>query len=113
VPTPPGDLAAAVRSLLEQYEQIGDINMHALEEEHDLPLLHRMLKEARRMHRDWLTAVFEPQLAALPEPERARRITAVYAATDSYLWKLLRRDLHCSREEAEDVFRRLVEGVLS
>jgi AcrR family transcriptional regulator len=113
VPTPPGDVAAAVRSMLEQYEQIGDINMRALEEEHDLPLLHRMLEEARRMHRAWLTDVFAPQLAGFAEPERARRMTALYAATDSYLWKLLRRDLHCSREEAEDAFRRLVEGVLS
>jgi AcrR family transcriptional regulator len=113
VPTPAGDVAAAVRSMLEQYEQIGEINMRALEEEHDLPLLHRMLEEARRMHRAWLTEVFAPQLARLSEPERARRMIALYAATDSYLWKLMRRDLHCSREEAEDAFRRLVEGVLS
>jgi AcrR family transcriptional regulator len=113
VPTPPGDVAAATRSLLDQYEQIGEINMRALEEEHDLPLLQRTLTEARRLHRAWLAEVFAPQLAGFREPERARRMTALYAATDSYLWKLLRRDLHCSREETEDTFRRLIEGVLS
>lgn len=113
VPTAPGDVAAAVRSMLDQYEQIGEINMRALEEEHDLPLLHRMLEEARRMHRAWLTEVFAPQLAEFPDSERAKRMISLYASTDSYLWKLLRRDLRCSREETQDAFHRLVEGVLS
>jgi len=113
-PTPPGDVAAAVKSLLDQYEVIGEVNMRALEEEHELPLLHRMLEEARGMHRAWLAEVFAPQLAQWPDAaERARRITALYAATDSYLWKLLRRDLGRDRAETEAVFRRLVEGVLS
>jgi AcrR family transcriptional regulator len=110
--TPPGDVRAAVKSLLDQYELIGELNMRALEEEHELPLLHQMLEHARRMHRAWLTEVFAPQLAACSGAERARRITALYAATDSYLWKLLRRDLGCGRAETEDVLRRLVQGVL-
>ncbi len=111
-PTPPGDVAAAVKSLLDQYELIGELNMRALEEEHELPLLHQMLKHARRMHRQWVTEVFAPQLATCSGAERVQRITALYAATDSYLWKLLRRDLGRDRAETEAVFRRLVDGVL-
>src|SRR5437588_10293483 len=47
VPTPPGDVAGAVKSLLDQYEQIGPLNLRALEQEHELPLLHQTLDDAR------------------------------------------------------------------
>jgi AcrR family transcriptional regulator len=110
---PPGDVDAAVASLLNQYEQIGDFNIRALEEEDQLALLHRSLDIARRYHRDWLREVFAPNLAAVAPSERERRVTALYAATDIYLWKLLRRDLKLDREVTEDIFRRLIRGVLT
>jgi AcrR family transcriptional regulator len=113
VPTPAGDLEAAVQSLVDQYEQIGALNIRALEQEHDLPLLHQTLEEARRYHREWLADVFAPNLGRLAGSERERRLTALYAATDIYLWKLLRRDLKCSRRQTEDTFRRLASGVLA
>jgi len=113
VPTPPGDVAAAVRSLLDQYERIGDLNIRALEQEHQLPLLHRALTGARGAHREWLEHIFRPQLELLPPRQRDPRITALYAATDIYLWKLLRRDLKLERPETEAAFLRLVQGVLA
>jgi AcrR family transcriptional regulator len=112
VATPPGDVEAAIGSLLDQYEQIGTLNIRALREEEDMPLLHRVLDEARGIHRDWLRHVFGPHLARLSAAERERRLTALYAATDIYLWKLLRRDLKCDRRSTRDTIRRLVLGVL-
>jgi len=112
-PTPPGDVNLAIRSLMTQYEAIGPLNLRALEQEDVLPLLHRNLEEGRRMHRAWVEDVFGPYLVRLRTAERERRITALYAATDVYLWKLLRRDLRCSRSETENIFTRLVEGVLA
>ncbi len=76
-PTPPGDVDAAVASLINQYERIGDINMRALEQEDQLPLLHRALTEARRVHRAWLERVFAPNLIDVPREERERRLTAL------------------------------------
>jgi len=112
VATAPGDVDAAVKSLLDQYEQIGPLNIRALEQEHELPLLHQTLEEARGYHRVWLAEVFAPNLARLSADQRERRLIALYAATDVYLWKLLRRDLKCGRSRTEDTFRRLVRGVL-
>jgi AcrR family transcriptional regulator len=113
VPSAPGDVDAAVASLLHQYEQIGDLNIRALAEEHQLVLLHRNLEIARRYHRDWLADVFSPHLSGVPPKERERRLTALYAATDIYLWKLLRRDLKLDRAQTQDTFNRLVRGVLT
>jgi AcrR family transcriptional regulator len=113
VETPPGDMEAAIASLLDQYEQIGDFNIRALEAEDLLPLAHRGLEIGRQSHRQWLEFAFAPQLDALRGQEREARLIALYAATDIYLWKLLRRDLKRSREETHDTLCRLVRGVLS
>ncbi len=112
-PTPLGNVARALSSLLDQYEQMGDLNIRALEEEDQLPLLHRMLERGRAYHREWLRDVFSPGLAGVAAAERERRLTALYAATDIYLWKLLRRDLKLDRAQTEDTFSRLVSGVLA
>jgi AcrR family transcriptional regulator len=112
VATPPGDVHAAIRSLLGQYEQMGTLNIRGLREEEDMPLLHRVLDEARGFHRDWLGQVFGPHLAGLSTAERERRLTALYAATDVYLWKLLRQDLKCDRRSTVETITRLVRGVL-
>jgi AcrR family transcriptional regulator len=112
-PTPPGDVGEAVKSLLEQYERIGDLNIRALEQEHQFPLVHRALAEARGIHRKWLEHTFGPQLGGFTARERDARVTALYAATDVYLWKLLRRDLKVDRRETEAALLRLVQGALA
>jgi len=113
VPTAPGDIDAAVRSLLDQYERMGDMNIRALEEEDQLPLIHRMLQYARASHREWLRHVFGPLLATLDPAEHDQRINALYAATDIYLWKLLRRDLALDLTQTTDIVGRLVRGALA
>jgi AcrR family transcriptional regulator len=113
VETPPGDVDAAITSVLTQYEQIGDFNIRALEAEDQLALVHRGLELGRQSHREWLESAFAPQLEALRGREREARLVALYAATDIYLWKLLRRDLKRSREETHDTMCRLVRGVVS
>lgn len=111
--TPPGDIEAAIATLLDQYEQIGDFNIRALEAEDLLPVAHRGLELGRQSHRAWLEFAFAPQLDVVRGQEREARLFALYAATDIYLWKLLRRDLKRSREETHDTLCRLVRGVLS
>ena len=112
-PSAAGDVDAAIASLLRQYERIGDLNIRALEQEHQLALLHRTLEYARRYHREWLREMFAPQLSHLAPTEQDRRMTALYAATDIYLWKLLRRDLKLDRARTRETFSRLVRGVLT
>jgi len=111
-PTPPGDVDAALRVMLTQYEHMGDMNIRALEEEDQIPLLHELLNMGRKSHREWIATAFGPQLAGLSGPDKERTITSLYAATDVYLWKLMRRDLGLGKRETADTFRRLVSGVL-
>ena len=109
----PGDVEAALTALLTQYEAEGDLNARVVAEEHEIPILHRLLEFARKSHRQWLTHVFGPLVEHLPEEQRKQRITALYAATEVQLWKVLRRDLHQSAQQTAEIFRQLVRGVLN
>jgi AcrR family transcriptional regulator len=110
--TTPGDVDAAVASIVGQYERIGDLNIKMLEQEHDLPLFHELMEQGRREHRGWLEQVFGPALDPLDGAAREQRVLELYAATDVYLWKLFRRDMHLGVAQTTHAFRNLVSGVI-
>ena len=105
----PGDVVAAVRHLVDRYETMGDANVRMLELEGRVAPIDHLLAIARDSHRKWIEATFAPVL-----PGRGRRrdqlVLTLYAATDVTVWKLLRRDLGCSRVQTETIVRNLVEG---
>ena len=108
--TEPGDVAGAVRALVGDYEQMGDANFRWAASEH-LEVLAPVLDDARRAHQKWLADAFDDQLPTSPAA-RQRAVHALHAATDVYVWKLLRRDLRLTRNETEKTMADLVVGVL-
>lgn len=108
---PGGDVAAAVRGLMRQYEALGDANVRLAAVAERIPELARGLAFARASHTGWLEQTFAD---ALPFEPRVRRrvLDALYAATDVGTWKLLRRDLGRSRADTAAVLRTLVHGAL-
>jgi AcrR family transcriptional regulator len=107
-----GDARSAVRVLLRQYEMMGDLNIRVLTLEDRLPALAEVSRMGRERHRMWLEDTFGDQLPAEARP-RQSTLTALYAATDVYVWKLLRRDLGTSLAETARVMERLVRGALA
>ncbi|WP_037049741.1 TetR/AcrR family transcriptional regulator [Pseudonocardia halophobica] len=107
-----GDPRSAVRAVLRQYEMMGDLNIRTLALENRIPALAEISRMGREHHQAWLEETFG---TCLPADPRARRTTllALYAATDVYLWKLLRRDLGASLAETARVMERLVRGALA
>ena len=59
----PGDVAAAVRVVVGDYEEAGQQLMHMLAQEHRFPALSELLDLGRRGHRTWVRWAFSPQLA--------------------------------------------------
>ena len=110
--TRPGDIYAAMRVLLAQYELMGDLNIRALEQEDQIPLLHELLDHGRAMHRKWVEHVFTPEIQDTDPLAMEGTFRALYAASDVYLWKLLRRDLKFGKKETAVIMRRLVNGVV-
>jgi AcrR family transcriptional regulator len=108
----PGDVTATIRVQMDRYERNGDAYVRSLQIEGRFAPVDRLLAIGRRSHRAELEHAFGPYL-----PARGRRrdqaVLALYAATDVMVWKLLRRDFGCSRQETEEIIRRLVDGVLT
>jgi len=108
--TPVGDVAAAVRTIVEHYEQDGDRVLLMLAQEATEPLMARITTQGRRLHRDWVSEVFEPYLLATGGRDEV--VDLLVVATDVYAWKLLRRDRRLGRTETEDRMTDLVRAVL-
>ena len=109
--TTPGDIAEAVRAFHEIYEAMGDLVIQRLADEHRRPGLKPGLEAGRRNHRAGVETAFAPQLARVSGIARTRLLTILLAATDVYVWKLLRRDMALSRTDADAIVCRMIEGV--
>jgi AcrR family transcriptional regulator len=110
--TPVGDIAAAVRTIVDHYERRGDTALVLLAQEDTEKLFRRTTDEGKRMHRSWVREVFAPYLDARPAASREELTDLLVVATDVYAWKLLRRDRRLSRAVTERRINRLVMAVL-
>lgn len=108
---PAGDLDSALDVLLDHYEREGDAVLRTLAAEDRLEAARLIVATGRAYHRDWCARVFAPWLLPSEAGEHAARLDAFVAATDIYLWKLLRRDLGRSPESVRATFRALLDGL--
>ncbi len=108
----PGDVAGAVRRLVDHYEDQGDEVMRWLASAERYPLLRQVTEAGARSHREWVQETFAPDLDRLSPSERRRRLAALATVTDVYVWHLLRRREGLGRGTAEGEILSLVEAAL-
>lgn len=108
---PVGDVPGAVRYLVAQYERWGTNRLRMLSQEDRIPVVAENVRDGRQYHWSWVERTFAPLLVGLRGPNRRRRKAALVAATDVYIWKLLRRDLGLSRRDTEYVIVDLIYNV--
>lgn len=100
--------AAALDALLEHYELDGALVLNLLAQESADETARAAVAEGRATHRAW---VRRHLLAERPAACDAV-VDAAVAATDLYVWKLLRLDLGRSREQVAAVVQRLLRAAL-
>jgi AcrR family transcriptional regulator len=110
-PTVPGDVDAAVRGLMRQYEALGDANVRLVAVAERIPELARGIEFGRARHLAWLEESFGDALPVAPAARR-RAVAALYAVTDVGTWKLLRRDLGRPRADTARILRGLLRSAL-
>lgn len=108
----PGDVDAAVATMVERYELMGDAVVRFLALEGRVEAVDGLLETGRAAHREEIERLFGPVLPRRGSRARGRAVLALYAATDVMVWKLLRRDFGLTRPETEAVVHQLVRGVL-
>ncbi len=107
--TEPGDVEAAIAALIAHYEADGRLVLNLLAQEGGGEAVPREAAEAgRAYHRAWVVRCF----GLRNQRPDAEVVDALVAATDLYVWKLLRLDLGRSTEATEAVIARLVRSVL-
>lgn len=109
---PAGDAAAAVRVLVDHYEELGDRVLKLLTEEDRVPALGDIADRGRALHRQWCARVFAPALVGVVGIQRQRRLAQFVAICDVYTWKLLRRDAGLSRRQTELALVELLDPLL-
>jgi AcrR family transcriptional regulator len=98
---PVGDVAGAVRVLVDHYEDMGDRVVRLLAEEEHTPGVRDVVERGRALHREWCARVFASAIDGRAGIERDRRLAQLVAICDVYTWKLLRRDAGLSRRQTE------------
>lgn len=109
----PGDLEGAVRNLVAHYEEWGDRSLRFLAQEERVPAARRVTDGGRALHHAWVDHAFAPWLAKARGAPRARLRARLIAATDVYVWKILRRDLSLDPRAAEAAIRETVAAMLA
>jgi AcrR family transcriptional regulator len=100
----------AVSVVFAHYEAHGLAILRMLSQEDRVVAVHRLMDAGRDYHRSWVERTFEPLLRGLRGRRRERRLLGIVAATDVFMWKLLRVDMGVERTEAEHVVADLVRS---
>jgi AcrR family transcriptional regulator len=98
---PVGDVAGAVRNLVDHYEELGLPVLRLLAQEERSPALRALADRGRAYHAQWCERVFAPALAGLRGVQRARRLAQLITVTDVLTWKLMRHDRRLSRRQTQ------------
>jgi len=106
----PGMMSEAIAVLVEDYEAVGDLVSRLLQQEAHDGALTPLLEFGRKAHREWIAHAFAPALQSRGEPARKLLLDALVAATDVYVWKLLRRDLGYQPAHVAAVIELLAAG---
>lgn len=106
----PGDIAAAVGAIVDDYELTGDMTIRALALAERIPVIASFMEIGAVNHREWVERFFAHRL---PRSGAARevRVTQYAALLDVYMWKLMRRDRGMTQDEAAAAMLELVEAL--
>lgn len=108
----PGDVAAAVKTIVEDYEEIGDRWLHVMTQEMRVEPIRAAVEHGRQWHHEWVERFFGYLLEGLPPKTREQRLAQLTVALDLYSWKILRRDFGLSKEEVKAAVEDLVVRLL-
>ena len=105
----PGNINEAINDLTEHYETDGKLILNLLTQEHSGDsFVPDAIQKGRSYHRDWVKRCFAPYLS----DRETETVDALVAATDIYVWKLLRMDLGRSRNAVQKVITKMVKRIL-
>ncbi len=110
---PAGDVDGALRDLCLHYALWGDRVMRFLAQEEHVAAMQQIVRAGRALHHQWVDHVFAPWLSKAKGDARLRLRAQLIAATDVYVWKILRRDLGLDPKATQRTLRDLVNAIIA
>lgn len=110
-PSGPATMSSAIHALVGHYETDGRTVLNLLKQEDRFPLIAEAMSRGRREHREWVERHCAVVLENTTGVERRLRLEAAIAATDLYLWKLLRLDRGLTQREVEKTMLMMLDGL--
>ena len=108
----PGEINDILKTLLSNYENIGDAAIRTINLESKLEVARQIGDRGRVIHRNWCKKVFAPYLPDPKSPDFEIQLISFISVTEIYLWKLMRKDLKLSKKKTFYVFKNMLEGVI-
>jgi AcrR family transcriptional regulator len=104
-----GDVDAAISDIINHYESESNLILNLLEQANrGENFANRMTELGRIYHRNWV----EHNFGVLVKSADEATIDALVAATDIYIYKLLRLDMGRSLKSTKAVIKHLIRGIL-
>lgn len=103
----------AIRSLNAEYEHMGDAVLRTLQLEDAYPAAKKIASHGRAYHAKWCADTFKDFLPNLKSKTYRHRLITLIAATDLYVWKLLRRDMKCSQKETVEIMQQMINRLIN
>jgi len=107
-----GNVDDILKALLSNYEKIGEAAIRTINLESELKIARQIGAKGRQLHRDWCIRMFAPYLPGEQTADYEIQLTSFIAATEIYLWMLMRKDLKLSKEKTFSIFKNLIEGLI-
>jgi AcrR family transcriptional regulator len=108
-----GEIEQAVSCLLQDYEEHGKAVIRTLALEEQLDIARKVSHKGRLYHKAWCERIFAPYLPNSSSIHFEPQLLAFVAATDIYLWKLLRHDLDKDIETTKATLIKMVNGIIT
>ena len=108
-----GNIDEILKALLSNYEKMGEAAIRTINLESELEIARQIGAKGRALHRDWCIQMFSPYLPNEQSADYEIQLTSFIAATEIYLWKLMRKDLKLSKGQTFSIFKNLVEGLIN
>lgn len=106
------DELEAIEILVDHYEKFGNRILRLLSAEDRNPAFLTITDLGRTYHREWCERIFAAALIGLRGATRERRVAQFVAATDIYVWKVLRRDRELSPRQTKLAIRELLTPLM-
>lgn len=108
-----GGVDAAITVLLEHYARWGAFSLAVLAREGDDPRAAAITDGGRRLHREWVAAVFADHAPAVEAEELDALLDLLVVATDVFTWKLLHIDRGLPVDLVHRRMRTLTDAILA